>query len=246
MFTKKALPLIFAAALLLGACQAVPAVQPAPSGERGSTITVEGAGQVNLEPNIVRITIGVETSSTDVQQAVTENNQRTQAVISTLEDSGIAAEDIQTENFNVRQQNQNQQPLPEAEMTAEEMPAPTFVVTNTVRVTLREIDRVGSVLNEVISSGANTIYGIQFDATGKESANKQALELAVEDARTRAETIAAAAGVELGDVVQVETFGGGPVVAMERAETEEAMAAVPIASGQLTLEVTVRVSYAIR
>jgi len=246
MFTKKAFPLLIAAALLLGACQAAPAVQPAPSGERGSTITVEGAGQVILEPNIVRITIGVETSSTDVQQAVTENNERTQAVISTLEDSGIAAEDIQTENFNVRQQNQNQQPLPEAEMAVEEMPAPTFVVTNTVRVTLREIDRVGSLLNEVISSGANTIYGIQFDATGKESANQQALELAVEDARTRAETIAAAAGVELGDVVQLETFGGGPVVAMERAEAEEAMAAVPIASGQLTLEVTVRVSYAIR
>lgn len=246
MSTKqKIFPLLIITALVLGACQAAP-TQPLSPGEGPArrTITVEGTGQVSLEPDLARISIGVQTENRDAQQAVEDNNDQVEAVLSALEDMDVAPEDIQTANFSIRRQ-EDREPKPELEGDSEST-ASRYVVNNTVRVTLRDLDTLGNVLDEVVSAGANTIHGIQFDATGKEDANRQALELAVKDARARAEAIAEAAEVEVGEVVQVETFGGGPVFAAEREEMADTGRAVPISAGQLQISVNARVSYAIQ
>lgn len=219
----------------------ISACQPSPDtlSEEPRTITVEGTGHVSLDPTLARISIGVRTEGENAQEAVSENNQHIADVISRLQDAGISEQDIQTSNFSIRQEEQRK----ELEM-GEGSTSKQYVVTNTVRVTLRDLDQMGSVLDDVIQAGANAIQNIQFDAENKAEANQKALELAIKDARARAETIAGATDVELGDVYSVEAFGGGPVFA-ERMEAEIEGAAVPVSPGQLDIQVRVTVRYQI-
>lgn len=237
---KNPVILILTAVVLLGgACQAQP-LQAGDANRQPQTIRVEGTGEVSLSPSLARISLGVETESDTVQDAVSANNNRVEQVMDALGELGISEEDIQTSQFNIRQQNKREPVLEERSESS-----PGYVVTNIVRVTVRDLDQLGSVLDEVIQAGANTINNIQFDAENKEAANKQALELAMKDARARAEVIADSAEVSLGKIHAVETFGGGPVYAEERMEAEEAGAAVPISPGQLDIQVRVNVSYQI-
>lgn len=219
----------------------ISACQPSPDtlSEEPRTITVEGTGHVSLDPTLARISIGVRTEGENAQEAVSENNQHIADVISRLQDAGISEQDIQTSNFSIRQEEQRK----ELEM-GEGSTSKQYVVTNTVRVTLRDLDQMGSVLDDVIQAGANAIQNIQFDAENKAEANQKALELAIKDARARAETIAGATDVELGDVYSVEAFGGGPVF-VERMEAEIEGAAVPVSPGQLDIQVRVTVRYQI-
>jgi len=238
---KNPVILILTAVVLIGsACQAQP-LQAVDSHSQPQTIRVEGSGQVSLDPSLARISIGVETESDSVQDAVSANNKRVEQLMETLLELGISEEDIQTSQFNIRQQKDRERVLEEGSE-----PGAAYVVTNAVRVTLRDLDQLGNVLDEAVQAGANSINNIQFDAENKEEANTQALELAMKDAQARAKVIADSAEVKLGKIHSVETFGGGPVYAEERMETESASAAVPISPGQLDIQVRVNVSYQIQ
>jgi hypothetical protein len=242
---RKTIPFLIVLSLILAACQTVPS-GPTQSGELANTITVEGTGSLSLSPDTARISIGVQTEAENAQDAVASNNQRVEDVFAALEEFGIPEEDIQTVNFNIRQV-EKRAPGPEtSSLEGAEEQTQTYRVNNTVRVTLRDIDQLGSLLDQAVQAGANTVHGIQFDAENKTDANQQALELAIQDARAKAEVIAEAAGVELGDVVRVETRGGGPVFRAEMEEMEAASAGVPISSGQLDIQVSVQVSFAIQ
>lgn len=242
---RKTIPFLIVFSLILAACQTVPSVQTT-SGELSNSITVEGTGSLSLSPDTARISIGVETEAENAQDAVASNNQRVEEVFAALEEFGIPEEDIQTVNFNIRQV-EKRAPGPEtSSLEGEKEQTQTYRVNNTVRVTLRDIDQLGSLLDQAVQAGANTVHGIQFDAENKTEANQQALELAIQDARAKAEVIAEAAGVELGEVVRVQTMGGGPVFRAEMAEMEAASGAVPISSGQLDIQVSAQVSYAIQ
>lgn len=232
-------PLLLVFGLLISACQASPAASGT-SADQLRTISVSGTGQISLDPTLARITIGVRTESENAQDAVAENNQLIEDVIATLQDSGVAEEDIQTSNFSIRQE----EPQQKLESSTESA-AGLYIVNNSLQVTVRDLDQLGSILDEAIQAGANAIRSIQFDAENKEEANKNALELALKDARARAETIADSTGVELGQVHSIETFGGGPVYT-ERLEAETESAAVPISPGQLDIQVSVNVRYQIQ
>ncbi|MFO8035522.1 MAG: SIMPL domain-containing protein [Anaerolineales bacterium] len=237
MLNKKWILIVFTLGLVLSACQASP--NAVGTEDQPRLISVQGTGQVSLDPTLARISVGVQTEDENAQEAVSANNQRVEEIMAVLGELGIPAEDMQTVDFSIRQQGDRE---PKQEIEGETQK--TYVVSNIVRVTLRDLDQLGSLLDEVIQAGTNTIHGIQFDAENKEEANKNALELAMKDARARAEAIAGTADVQLGDVYRVETFGGGPVYA-EREVAEEAAAAVPISPGQMDIEVRVNVSYQI-
>lgn len=243
---RKLLPVVIILGFALSACQALPYAQQADPGDTArQTISVESSGIVALTPDLVRISIGVVTEDSSVQQAVGNNNQQVEQIRAVLEDLGIPSEDIQTINFRVYQpqiQDTRLESMPGLEESSEVI----YVVNNTIRVTVTEVDRLGIVLDKVIEAGANTIQDIQFDASRKEDANRQALEQAVQDAQAKAETIAESAGVKLGELVSVETYGGGPVTRIEYDQAETTSAAVPVSEGQLIIQVIARVSYSIQ
>ncbi|NJC97333.1 MAG: DUF541 domain-containing protein [Anaerolineae bacterium] len=228
-------------ALLVSACGPTTINQEALPPLR--TISVSGSGQAYLVPDIAYIYVGVHTEKPSASEAVDENNSQTQTMIKALRDFGIDAKDIRTTNFSIWPQ-ERYDPA-----TGTPTGQKTYVVDNTVYVTIRDLDKLGELLDTVIAAGANTVNSIQFDVADKEAALKQARAEAVMDAEAQAKELAAAAGVSLGQVqsigfnesVPYPVFngkGGGGGAAVE--------AAVPIQPGQLTLSVTVSMTYSIK
>lgn len=229
-------------AVVLTACSSVARAQTLQESEGTPlrTISVSGSGRAFLTPDIAYISIGVHTENEDAAAAVASNNKQVQQVASALESFDIDPKDIQTTNFSIfpRQEfDNNGKPL-----------GITFIVDNSVYVTLRDIDKVGEVLDGAVKAGANSISGIQFDVADRTEALTAARQAAVADAQAQAEELAQAAGVELGDVQSISTFGSPVPLPQSKAafQMEAAAAEVPISPGQLIVAVDVNMVYLIQ
>ena len=201
------------------------------------TIDVTGIGKVKIDPTIAHVNIGVRSQSPEVTEAFTENSNIAENLIQTLLDMGIEQKDIQTRNFNIYQQ--QEQPRDQEEPTI------TYVVENTVAVTVRDLDSLGEVLSVMVSEGANTIHGVSFDIEDRETAVEEARKMAIEDAKSQAEAIAETAGVNLGDIRSINISQDGSAVPRAAYAEEAAMAAgeVPISSGTMTIQMRANISY---
>ena len=231
---------ILSLALVLSACGPTTIRQEAAPPVR--LLTINGLGQVELAPDIAYIYIGVHTEGESASEAVAANNTQTEALIAALTDAGVDAKDIRTTNFNI---------WPSTPYGPDGQQLSTiYMVDNNVYVTVRELDGLGDMLDSAIEAGANSINSIQFDVADKTEAMKEARAKAVENAKEQAQELAEAAGVELGEIQSVNFYdsqpypiyaggkGGGGGYAVE--------AAVPVQPGQLTLAVTVSLSYDIK
>jgi len=228
-------------ALLVSACGPTTINQAAQPPLR--TINVSGSGQAYLVPDIAYIYVGVHTEKSSASEAVDENNTQTQTMIQALRDFGIDAKDIRTTNFSIWP-NDKYDP-----QTGQPTGQKTYVVDNTVYVTVRNLDKLGDLLDTVVAAGANTVNSIQFDVADKESALKQARADAVKDAKTQASELADAAGVKLGEIQSVSFYDNQPIPMAEGkggGGGAVAQAAVPIQPGQLTFTVTVSMTFDIK
>jgi uncharacterized protein YggE len=208
-------------------------------------LNVTGTGTVNMTPDIAYINIGVHTEKPTAADAVADNNMQTQQVVDALKAAGVDVKDIQTTNFSIY-------PNTQYDPQTNQKLATTYVVDNTVNVTVHKLDKLGDLLDATVKAGANSINSITFDVADKSQALKQARDQAIKDAKTQAQELSDTAGISLGDVQTISFYdnvpvpilnaygkgggGGGGVVA----------AAVPIQSGQMTLTVTVNMSYEIK
>jgi len=224
------------AALLLSACGAA-AVNP----QAVRTLSVSGSGQANLAPDIAYIYVGVHTENPAAAEGVAENNTQTQKVIQAIKDFGIDEKDIRTINFSIYPQDKfdPQSGTPTGEKT--------YVVDNTVYVTVRKLDQLGDLLDTVVKAGANTVNSIQFDVADKAEALKQARADAVKDAAAQAKSLAEAAGLSLGEIQSISFVDNQPIFdGKGGGGAAVAEAAIPIQPGQLTFTVNVNISYALK
>jgi hypothetical protein len=230
--------------LVLSACAAVPAASAQSSTDKPNTriLTASGNGKVYLIPDLAYVFIGVQSKSENVSEALNQNNAKAQAVSNSLKELGVDVKDIQTSAFNVY-------PLQEYGPD-NKLLRTTFVVDNTVNITVRNLSILGKLLDTVVRNGANNINGIQFDVNNKESAVSQARKLAIESARKQAEEMAAAAGVQLGPLQTLSVYSnGGAVPVFEGkggAVRADAAASVPVSSGQLVITLDATLVYEIK
>jgi uncharacterized protein len=208
------------------------------------SLNVSGTGTVTLTPDIAYINIGVHTELDTAANAVASNNTNTQQLVDALKKAGVDAKDIRTTSFSIY-------PNTQYDPQTNQRLGTTYVVDNVVYVTVRNLDKLGDLLDTAVKAGANNVNSIQFDVADKNPAIKQARDQAVKDARTQAQELATAAGVTLGNLQQInfnnniptpmtEAFGkgGGGLAAAD--------VAVPINAGTMTLTVNVSMSYEIR
>jgi uncharacterized protein YggE len=243
--------ILVAAALVVSAYGVAQAGRlEAPSAQTGQaaprTLSVNGSGQVSIAPDIAYVTIGVHTQNVDASVAVDENTAQTDALIAALIDMGVAENDIQTTNFNIYSFEDYAQPVdPESQK-----PPLTYSVDNSVFVTVRDIAGLGDLLAGAVDAGANNVWGIQFDVTDKSAAISQAREAAVAAARAQAEELAALAEVELGQIVNISSYGGFPVPYAQGmgigGGAAEMAATVPVSPGLLTITVDVNIVFEIQ
>ena len=224
-------------AVLLSACG------PALSGSQPAVrnMSVTGAGQVSLRPDIAYIYIGVHTEDPSAADAVAKNNADTQKLIEALSAEGVASDDIRTSNFSI---------WTNTPYSMDGMPGePVYVVDNTVYVTVRDLAGLGELLDAAVQAGANNINSIQFDVADKSQALSEARKLAVDAARAQAEELAAAAGVSLGEIQTISYYDSMPYPVFDgkgMGGGAAAEMAVPINPGTMQLTVTVTISYEIK
>jgi len=219
----------FIAALLLAA---------APAGAEG-TITVSGRGEVSAVPDMATLMLGVTTEATEAASAMRLNSAAMAAVLSQLAAEGVAERDVQTSSLSLS-------PRWEPPRPQESDPRITgFVAMNMVTVVLRDLDALGGVLDAVLGEGANSLGGLSFGVADDAALRDEARRAAVADATAKARVLAEAAGVTLGAVQEI-VEGGGFDRPMPLARMDMAMAeAVPVARGELSLQATVTMTWAI-
>lgn len=227
-------------ALVVSACGPTTINQQALPPQR--TVSVMGSGMAYLVPDIAYIYVGVHTEESSAADAVKENNAQTQKVIEALKKFGIDSKDIRTTNFSIWPQERYDP------QTGASTGQKTYVVDNTVYVTVRDLDKLGDLLDTVIAAGANTVNSIQFDVADKDAALKQARADAVKDAEAKAQELASAAGLNLGEIQSIGFSDSQPypIFGGKGGGGAAAEAAVPIQPGQLTFTVTVNVTYEIK
>ena len=213
-------------------------VQPQPPVR---TITVTGTGKVTLTPDIAYINIGVHTENASAKDAVAQNNTQAQAVVTAIKGFGVADKDIQTTNFSINPQQQYD--------TTGKVTGTIYVVDNTVYVTVRDLTKLGDLLDSTVSSGANNINSIQFDVADKTDALSQARAAAVTDARKQADELTKATNVALGDVETISYYDSTVPITMQFAKSDAlapAAASVPVQAGSMQISTTVTIVYGIK
>jgi hypothetical protein len=159
------------------------------------TMSVSGRGEVYLIPDIAYINIGTRSEALDVATALADNNKQAKSISSVLSEKGIDPLDIQTTAFNVY-------PYQNYGVDGQLMEM-KYVVENTVNVKVRDLTRLGEILDAVVRSGANQINGISFDIEDRKQAESEARRLAIQDATEKAQELSSLAGISLGEVQNI-------------------------------------------
>jgi uncharacterized protein YggE len=225
-------------ALVLSACGTTAQAQP-------RTLVVSGNGTVSLTPDIAYIYIGVHTDDPDLASGVSRNNTQAQTLVDALKNAGIDGKDIQTSNFSVYTNgNQNYD-----KATGQATNAGVYYsVDNTVYVTMRDLSKLGTILNTAVSSGANSINSISFDVADKTAAMVEARQKAMTNASSLAAELAKTAGLKLGEIqnISYSDSSPSPYYGMGGGGAAAPNASVPIQPGQTQISVTVSVTYTIK
>lgn len=224
---------VFLGAAAFGATVPVRAQQPPAEQAR---IVVIGEGSVTAAPDYAEISSGVTTRGKTAKEAADANAKAMAAVAAALSNFGIEQKDIRTSRFSVQPVYASPQPGTEQRLAG-------FSVSNQVRVKIRQIGKVGDILDLMIESGATDVGSVEFLHSDTAKLLDQAREAAIADARRKAGLYAHAAGQNLGGVVWItEDSGYAPPMPMMRAVAAPAMG-MPISAGEDTLHVRITVGF---
>jgi uncharacterized protein YggE len=202
--------------------------QPTPD-PKIPTIQVTGTGSVQAKPDTASISIGVSTEDGNAQTAVSRNNAATAKVISELEAAAIEKKDLKTSNFSVYPQYRTE--------GSDKHPIVTYRASNTVTVTVHNLDKVGDILTKAVAAGSNQISGPNFSVSDAENYLAEARKKAVENAIAKASVYASAAGLKLGSILSmVEEGAATPVYAPRSASFSAAAAPVPVEAGEESIQ----------
>lgn len=205
------------------------------------SITVVGEGKVRIQPDIARVTIGVEVVRPSVQEASEENKQIVEQVLMALKEQGVVDKDVQTSGFSIWVERIGSEGLIGESGTR-------YHVTNSVTVIIRQIETVGSLLDAAIEAGANNMYGIEFKLQDPSAAESTARQAAIANARAKADELASLTDVSLGDVVTVSEIigaGGGFYTGSFTEAVGYGGGGTSISPGELSVTKQLQVTYAI-
>lgn len=209
-----------------------------------NSISVTGSGESYGAPDVAYVSLGTDTKDSNVGTAVDQANTNLAAIVEAIKAAGVAPEDIQTANFNVYPEDiYNPQ-------TGTSTGERVYHVSQTINITVRDIAQAGAVIDAGLTAGANTVNGLSFGIADTTALEQEARLKAVEDAKQRANELAAAFGVTVGDpiIISEVNIGGGYPITFARNDMAAGIggaAPTQIQAGQLSVSVTVSVTFAI-
>jgi hypothetical protein len=203
-------------------------------------LTVVGTGTVEAQPDIVYLTLGVDLKADNAATVVADASARMERVLAALKAAGVAEEDIHTVSYNLWVE-QRYDP-----QTGQYTGVLDYHIMHSVRVTLRELDKVGTVLAAAVEAGSNSVSEVSFSVADPDKLASEARTKAIADAQKRAQEMAGTLGVSLGKVLSVSESGGyvpTPVYYDGRGGAMESAAAVPLPAGSFSVSISVVVVY---
>jgi len=223
------------AALALVVTSALPGF--AADGPPVPTLTANGEGSVTVVPDVMIVNLGVVTRDRDAAGALDANSAAVAKVVAAVKAAGVDDKDIGTSGINI---NPIYPPVNDEQVTPRIV---GYEVSNQIRVTIRDLAKAGTILDQVVAAGANQMNGIGFDISNREGPSRQALNKAIADALATGARMATAAHVKLVRILSV-TGGesGGFMPMMARAAD---MKAVPVMPGSQTVNATASIVWEI-
>ncbi|HET6397502.1 MAG TPA: SIMPL domain-containing protein [Pseudoxanthomonas sp.] len=232
-------PLASLLAVLALSAPAAAQAQSAPALPADATLlSVSAQAEARRAPDVATVSAGVVTQAADGNTAMRQNAELMNRVLAAVKAAGVADKDVQTSGINLHPQYryaENQPPV----ITG-------YQATNTVNVKLRDVAKLGKVLDALVSSGANQINGPSFGIDDPEPLYDQARLQALERARARAETYARALGLRVRRVVSINEGGGMmpmPPPRMAVMKAEAAFDSTPVAAGESSVSVSLDVMF---
>jgi uncharacterized protein YggE len=203
----------------------------------GRTITVNGEGEARAKPDMATISLGVVGQAPTAREALSANNERMKKVLDGLKAAGVDEKDLQTSGLNISQRYSELREGQEMRITG-------YEVSNQVSAKIRNLTKLGAILDQAVTLGANSMNGISFSIAEPDSLINDARRRAIADARARAELYAKEAGVSLGPVHAISEMALSQPpqpLYMRVMEMKQADSSVPVEGGEasLTAQVTV-------
>ncbi|ULR45284.1 SIMPL domain-containing protein [Rhizobium sp. K102] len=235
--------------VLMTALLALPLAAAAPASAqeakpREAVISVTGDGESSMAPDMAVVTLSVVKQAKTAREALDENNKAMKDVLGALKSGGIAERDLQTSGFSIQPQYNYPQPVDGQQQQPQLIGYQTI---NSITVRLRDLAKLGQVIDQSVTLGINQGGEIQFTNDKPDAAIEEARKNAVAEAVKKAKTLSEAAGVKLGRVIEINENEPRPLPqpAYRATMMKEADAAVPVQGGETTYHVSVTVTFAI-
>jgi uncharacterized protein YggE len=227
-------PVALASALALSCLTMTACAQNAPSASAassdGTLLSVSAQAEASRVPDVASLSTGVVTQAADANAALAANASQMNKVMAAIKAAGIAEKDIQTSGINVS---------PQYKYTDNQPPAITgYQASNTVSIKVREIGKLGEVLDALVASGANQVNGPSFEIDQPEAVYDEARRAALEKAQQRAQMYAKSLDLKVRRIVSISEGGGfqppRPMMMAKAAGFDRAESS-PVSPGETTL-----------
>ncbi|MGR3571532.1 SIMPL domain-containing protein [Brevirhabdus sp.] len=234
-------------ALVLMLPTALPALAQGPQladpARMPARMTVTGEGSVDLPPDMATITLGATTQKATAAEALADNSKMVAATLDVLKAEGIAARDMQTSGLRLYPVFDNR-PKPDGQGDAPRIEG--YRASNTITVRVRDLPRLGVVLDQVVQAGVNEFRGLEFGLSAPQESTDAARRNAIADARRKADLYAQAAGLKIIGILSLDEQTRSQPPGMMRMNAMAARESqVPVAEGEVTLNVDVTITYEI-
>ncbi len=160
-------------------------------------LNISGTGVVRVLADQVVVTLGVTETNEDVKVAQDTVNEKINAICDALLAAGVEEKNIGTNQISIYAQYSDSYLSGSSKLTG-------YTASNTITIQSTDLDQVGNYIDIAFEAGANTLDSVDFSASNTEQAKQEALRLAIQNAKTKADTIADALNMEVANVVQVD------------------------------------------
>ncbi|MGY1410222.1 MULTISPECIES: SIMPL domain-containing protein [unclassified Luteimonas] len=203
--------------------------RPAPVATDGTLLSVSAHAEASRTPDIASLSTGVVTQAADANAALKANSAQMAKVVATIRAAGVADRDVQTSGISIQPQYryaENQPPV----ITG-------YQASNTVNIKVRDIGKLGEVLDALVASGANQVNGPNFEIDQPEAVYDEARQAALKLAQARAAMYAQSLGLRVRRIVSISEGGGfqPPMPMMKAMAMDARMESAPVSPGETTL-----------
>jgi uncharacterized protein YggE len=201
-----------------------------------NTMMVSGTGTVTQDPDEAVVYLGVQTQSEDAVTAQQDNARKMVKIIEALKSAGIAEDDMETTSYSL---------YPVRDYDDKEQRIIGYIVSNQLKVTIKDINAVGSIIDTAVDAGANEVQSVSFTLSDekKQAAREKALKNAVQAASSDADALADALGVKIVGPTEVTTSGGSLTTPAVTRESMLVESGTPIEPGEISITAYVYITY---